>query len=320
MSLAGFQDDPHGGTRALILGDQQPADRNAFAIYIAGLAPSSRRPAAQVLRVVADILVPSLTPEHLPWGRLRFQHLQALRSRLADRYHFSTANRALTAVRGVLRTAFNLGELSGDDLMKTMAVKPVRGARVPKGRAISPEELRRLFEACKAGSPGGARDAALIGLIYNGGLRRHEAASLDLSSFDAAADTLRVVGKNNRERLVYITNGARRALSAWLAFRGSDPGPLFCPVKKGGEIQLRRMNDQTVHDVVAKLARRAGIPKLTPHDFRRTVIGDLLEHVDLATVARVVGHSNPATTASYDRRPERTRRRAFELLHVPFDG
>ena len=71
-----------------------------------------------------------------------------------------------------------------------------------------------------------------------------------------------------------------------------------------------------VHDVVAKLARRAGIPKLTPHDFRRTVIGDLLEHVDLATVARVVGHSNPATTASYDRRPERTRRRAFELLHV----
>jgi len=320
MSLAGLQDDPHRGTRALILGDQQPADRNAFTVYVASLSLSSRRPAAQVLRVVADILVPSSTPEHLPWGRLRFQHVQALKTRLAERYHFTTANRALTAVRGVLRTAFNLDQLGGDDLMKVMAVKPLRGTRVPKGRAISPEELRRLFEACKSGLPGGARDAALIALIYNGGLRRHEAASLDLSSFDASADTLRVVGKNNRERLVYITNGARRALAAWLAFRGDVPGPLLCPVKKGGEVQLRRMSDQTVFDVVAKLARRAGIPKLTPHDFRRTVIGDLLEHTDLATVARVVGHSNPATSALYDRRPERTRRRAFELLHVPFDG
>ncbi|SDG73919.1 YCII-related domain-containing protein [Sinosporangium album] len=56
----------------------------------------------------------------------------------------------------------------------------------------------------------------------------------------------------------------------------------------------------------------------TPHDFRRTFIGELLDAgVDLATAQVLVGHSSPATTARYDRRPERRRREAVDRLRLP---
>lgn len=320
MSLVRFQDDQEGGSDGLTVVGAAPADRNPYLVYLASLAPSTRRPAAQVLGVVADTFAAGTAPEHLPWARLRYQHVQVVKTRLQERYKFTTVNRALVALRGVLRAAFNLDLMTGDELMKATSVKAARGVRVPKGRSISQDELRRLFEACDVATPVGARDAALLALLYFGGLRRHEAASLDLASFAPASDALLVLGKGNKERVVYLANGARRALMHWLAQRGSVAGPLFLPVRKGGAIQLRRLSDQSVFDIISKLAQRAGIPKVTPHDFRRTMIGDLLEHVDLATVARAVGHSSSSTTAAYDRRGELTRRRAFETLHVPFDG
>lgn len=319
MSLARFKDELPGGSGALVAGGKTTADRNAYLVYIAGLSLSSRRPAGQVLGVVAGLLAPGVAPEDLPWGQLGFAHVQALKVRLSELYHFTTANRALTAVRGVLKTAFHLNLMSAEALMRATAVKPIRGTRVPKGRNISPEELRRLFDACDRTRPGGARDAALLAVLFVGGLRRHEAAGLDLGSFDPSADTLRVIGKGNRERLVHVANGARRALAAWLSVRGDSAGPLFCPVTKDGRIRLRRLSDQSIFDVVTKLAGRAGIQKVTPHDFRRAMISQLIEKVDLAIVSRCVGHASTNTSALYDRRGERTRRMAFEQLFVPYD-
>lgn len=319
MSLARFNTEPTGGSGALVAGEKTTADRNAYLVYIAGLSLSSRRPAAQVLGVVAGLLAPGVAPEDLPWGQLGFAHVQALKTRLSEMYHYTTANRALTAVRGVLKTAFHLNLMGAEALMRATAVKAIRGTRIPKGRTISPEELRSLFDVCDRTSPGGTRDAALLALMFIGGLRRHEVTGLDMASFDPSADTLRVVGKGNRERLVHVTNGARRALAAWLSYRGDAPGPLLCPVTKDGRIHVRRLSDQSIFNVVTKLASRAGIQKLTPHDFRRAMICTLLEKVDVAIVSRCVGHANINTTAGYDRRGERTRRMAFEQLHVPFD-
>jgi len=319
MSLARFKDEPLGRTDALVAREEPTSDRNAYLVYIAGLSLSSRRPACQVLGVVAGLLAPGVAPEDLPWGQLGFAHVQALKVRLSEMYRYTTANRALTAVRGVLKTAFHLNLMSAEALMRATAVKAISGTRVPKGRNISPEELRRLFDACDRTRPGGARDAGLLAVLFIGGLRRHEAAGLDLASFDPSADTLRVVGKGNRERLVHVANGARRALAAWLSVRGDAPGPLFCPVTKDGRIHVRRLSDQSIFDVVTKLAGRAGIQKVTPHDFRRAMICTLLEKVDVAIVSSCVGHANINTSALYDRRGERTRRMAFEQLHVPYD-
>jgi integrase len=126
-------------------------------------------------------------------------------------------------------------------------------------------------------------------------------------------------GKGNKARVGYATTGGKRALEAWLAIRGDAAGPLFWPIDKAGRAQPRRMTAQAVLKILARRAQRAGVGAFSPHDLRRTFISDLLDAgADIATVQKLAGHANVRTTARYDRRGESSKRKAAELLHVPY--
>jgi site-specific recombinase XerD len=298
-----------------------PADRNPAAVYLASLAPGSRRTMTQALAAVAGLAAGQpADPFAFPWHLLRHQHVAAARAALAGRHRAATVNKMLAALRGTLKAAWRLGLLSGEDCQRAADVGPVKAATLPRGRALGPGEARALFAACAADpSPAGRRDAALVAVLYGCGLRRAEAVALDLDDYRPDPGELTVRGKGNKERLAYAGQGARLALTGWLALRGAGPGPLFWPVAKGGRPCPRRMTDQAVYNLLRKRAGQAGLTHLSPHDLRRSFVSDLLDAgADVSLVQRLAGHAGVATTLRYDRRPEHAKQKAAELLHVPF--
>jgi site-specific recombinase XerD len=296
-------------------------DRHPAAVYLASLSPGSRRTMRGALRTIAEIVTAKADEVAMPWQRLDFAHATAIRTRLAEKYAPATSNRMLASMKGVIKTAFKLGLISAEQMSRATSIEPVRGFRLPRGRSISPGELRSLFGICDPKKAVGARDAALLGLLYAAGLRRAEVVALDVDHLEVTSGAVVVRGKGNKERRVYVSKGALDAARAWLGHRGDEPGPLLTPVAKGGRIELRRMTDQAVAERVRHLATKAGVSTLSPHDFRKSFVGDLLDAgADLATVQQIAGHASPATTSKYDRRGDRAKKRAADLLHVPFVG
>jgi integrase len=317
---AGNSDLAQAPTPDLLL-TPPPPDKNPALVYLGSLAPGSRRTMTNALNTIAAMVSPSMSARTFPWRAVEHQHTAAIRSQLAERFAPSNANKMMSALRGVLRAAFNLGLMSADQLARATSIKAVRGSRIPKGRALQPGELRALFSVCDPRTATGARNAAVLALLYGGGLRRSEVVDLDLDDFELGSGKLVVRGKGNKERVVFVSNGGFRAVEAWLRHRGSEPGPLLHPLRKGGEILKRRMTAQAVLDLVTRLAAKAGVGHFSPHDLRRTAVGDLLDAgVDLSTVQRIAGHASPTTTSVYDHRPDRAKLRAAEMLHVPFSG
>ena len=258
----------------------------------------------------------------LPWYLLRYQHTQAVRALLAARYAPATVNKHLAALRGVLKEAWRLGLMEAADYQRAVDLPGVRSGTLPRGRALTPGELRALFAECADDSPAGVRDAALLAVLYGGGLRRGEIVSLDMSDYLPATGALTIRhGKGDKARIVYLTGGAQGAMAAWTRLRGGDHGPLFPPINKGGRVTARRMTDQAVLAMLQRRAVKAGVGHFSPHDLRRTFISDLLDAgADIATVQKLAGHSSVATTGRYDRRGEQAKMRAATLLHVPYQG
>jgi integrase len=293
--------------------------RNPVVGYLARLGKSSRRTMGGALDTIARLLSGAdATAARTPWHLLLPSHTGAVRSVVVDRYSPATANRMLSALKGVLKECWRLGLLDAETLERLRDLPPARGSRLAAGRHVGDAELSELFVACGA-STRGLRDAALLALAFGGGLRRSEIVAVMLADVDLAEGGVRVIGKGNRERQVFLASGGTGALEAWLAVRGKEPGPLLHPVRKGGQIMRRMMSAQGVHDALRALARTAGVERLSPHDARRSWVGNLLDAgCDLATAQKLAGHASPNVTARYDRRPEAAKKRAALLLRLPY--
>lgn len=306
----------------LILSEPMPLDQNPAAVYIASLGgPKSTGGRTQLyaLQVIAQAVGAGL--DSLNWGALRYQHTAAIRAHLAASYSPASANKMLSALRQVLKHARRLGQIAGEDYDNAIDLDPVKGETIPAGRELSTGEILALMTACqKDKTPAGTRDAAIIGVMYAAGLRRDEVVKLSTASYDKETGQIILTGKRNKQRTAYITNGAADALSDWLSIRGREDDALFVAINKGGRLDTSKpMTSQAIYNMLIKRAQEAGIKSFSPHDLRRTFISHLLDAgADIATVSKMAGHANIQTTARYDRRPEDAKRKAAELLHVPY--
>lgn len=303
-----------------------------LASYLASIAnESSRRTMRNALEVISGILENPASwsegvkgnPATVSWHTLTSAHTGLIRAKLSASYSPTTANKMLSALRGILKECWRLGYMSAENFQRATDFKNLKGETLPAGRELAQGEIYALVRACKSDTtPAGVRDAAIIGVLYTTGLRRSELVSLDLADFDADTGQLKVLqGKGRKQRTVYLKNGALNALNAWLAIRGDENGALFNPVNKAGAIQYRPMTDQAVYNMLVKRGEQAGVKDFSPHDFRRTFVGDLLERgADIVTVQKLAGHASVNTTGRYDRRPETAKAKAAELLYFPFDA
>ena len=307
---------------SLALSHSQPLDRNPAAVYLHSLAPGSRRAMLGALNTIADLVSSGQADAHsLDWSALRFQHTTAIRSALAERYKPATVNKMLSALRQVLKRAWRLGQMTQEEYARAADLDGIKGSTVPAGRAISDGEKRALMAECgNDPTPAGARDAAIIAIWIATGLRRAEMIGLDLADYDAEAGELLVHGKRHKDRLVPVVNGAAEALADWLSVRGDDRGPLFVPIRKGGHMQHgNRLTTEALWHMLKRRATGAGIASLSPHDMRRTVATELWERgANPVAIQKLLGHASLQTTARYDRSGEKAKRKAAELIHVPY--
>lgn len=296
--------------------------------YLRGLGPSSQNTMRQRLDRLAQLLTGNddAVAESVPWHTVRPDRTSELAAIVRAAYAPSTAKQALSALRGVLRQCWRLELIDRDAYERAIDWGRDRGETLQgalAGRHVAPGEIGALFAWC-ATDPvpaRGARDAALLALLYGAGLRRAEAVALDLEHFDPETGTTTVHGKGNKIRLAYCQGGGCEAVAAWIELRGSEPGPLLLAVNKGGRIdpKRRRMTTQAVYYVLQRLAKRARVARFAPHDLRRTFAGDLFDAgADTAAVQRLMGHASSSTTTSYDRRGEQAKQRAASLIHVPY--
>lgn len=201
--------------------------------------------------------------------------------------------------------------------------KKVPGASLPRGRQVGEGEIRAILQACVSeDTPAGVRDAALIAMSFATGMRRSELCALELEDVAEIAGGYELTirrAKGGKTRQVPVYNGARDYLKDWLATRGDRPGELFLAIRKGGEALDHGIGGQSLQEMLYKRAAQAGVLNVTWHDARRTLASNLLDQgADLSLVQRILGHSSPATTARYDRRPVEAQRKALRGQHIPY--
>ena len=216
------------------------------------------------------------------------------RNHLADRgLAPATVGRRLAALRSVTRLARVLGLVTWSIEIKSPKAETLRDTRGP-----GLDGIRAMLAAVTGDSPKARRDRALIRLLHDLGLRRAEAASLDLAHLDG--DRLLVLRKGKTQRQpVTVPPETRAALDEWIASRGSEPGPLFTSLDNRS--RGHRLSGHGIRHVVRTVSAKAGCP-CTPHALRHSSITTGLDRTNgnLRAVAKFAGHANIQTTTRYD--------------------
>jgi len=218
----------------------------------------------------------------------------------------STVGLAVRSVKLFLKWAHCVGLCLWDGSSYSM--------KDPKTRIPEPptvEVMQRLLELPNQRTPEGLRDLFCLELLYNLGLRRNEAVSLDLKDLDLTEETLFVVGKNSDERLLPVNPVLKQAARDYL-FNGR---PRLLPAPEERALLLNnegtRLPPEALHYIVAKYGALLDL-KLSTHQLRHACATHLVQAgMKLTDVQRLLGHSNLDSTKRYTQISQREMEREF---------
>lgn len=225
--------------------------------------------------------------------------------------------RKLATIRSFFNYIFNKRHLLEDNPCKDVDT-PKQMKSLP--RYLTLNESLSLLDAVDG--PHRERDYCILTLFLNCGLRISELIGLDIT--DIHDDALRILGKGNKVRVVYLNQACKDALARYMAVRrpitGRDKNALFLSA------QNQRISRSTVHALVKKHLSAAGLDseKYSSHKLRHTAATLMLQNgVDVKAVQEVLGHEHLNTTEIYthiDNEALRVAAKANPLSHVKMKG
>lgn len=230
----------------------------------------------------------------------------------------SSITRRVVSIRAFTYWGARNGWLPADIGKDLVAPKPER--TLPKVLDVAGAATTLDSLALKAGeekTPQALRDLAIVETLYGSGIRVSELVGLDTTDIDRNRNTLRVIGKGNKERIVPIGLPALRAIDAWLnqgrpSLISNESSDALFVGSRG-----KRIDQRVVRDIVYQATEAlAGNKKLGPHSLRHSAATHLLEGgADLRTVQEILGHSSLSTTQIYTHVTQERIKKAYEQAH-----
>lgn len=225
----------------------------------------------------------------------------------------SSLLRCTAALRSFFRYLVRQSIIVQDHTLFMENPKPER--KQPK--ALSKEQVDKLLSIPDPSTPQGARDKAMLELLYASGIKVSELVSLDVEDIDIPMRFMRCVGSGGKERIVPISPGAARWVEIYVSGMRTK---MLKPERDDAALFLnnlgRRMTRQGFWKIIKKHGESAGIEEeITPHTLRHSFALHLLENgADLRSIQELLGHSDLSTTQMYQA-PRKNMKEVYDRFH-----
>lgn len=267
----------------------------------------------RLLDFAGDIKVGDIDAELVRKWRL---WLNRLGTNVSDELQATTTNYHLIALRSFLKFCAkrNVPALTADK---------IELARTKRKQVtwLNEDELERIFAQPDVSKLAGARDRAIMELLFSSGLRVSELVGLDREHINLKRREFMVRGKGQKDRPIFISPEAAEWLQRYLEMRKDNTKPLFIRFAGNKKVDLsgnyHRLTARSVQRLVAHYALLAGITKhVSPHTLRHSFATNLLMNgADLRSVQAMLGHSNIATTQIYTHVTDPHLKKVHEQFH-----
>jgi len=186
---------------------------------------------------------------------------------------------------------------------------------------LDSEQIKRLLNSPQISNNTGLRDKAILETLFSTGLRVSELVNLNRDQIDLRRQEFGIRGKGNRLRVVFLSDAAAQWIRRYLQSRQDYFKPLFIRysgrVDTGKNGEKMRLTARSIQNIVAKYAKRCGLPiKVSPHTLRHSFATDLLiSGADIRSVQEMLGHQSITTTQVYTHVTNRHLKEVHRAFH-----
>lgn len=239
-----------------------------------------------------------LTKEHLNYLEVEYSDTRFYLTYLKEEKKIknTSLNRKISSIRGFYKYLVNQEVLSSN--VFSLLKSPKKEKKLPK--FFEYNELEELFQKKEDKTPTGQRDILILELLYATGIRVSELVSIKIEDINIEKQTIVILGKGKKERMVYFGECAKEALMTYL-----DDGYKVLNKKKQPYLLINHLGkpltERGVRYILDRFIKKTSLTKnISPHMLRHSFATHLLnEGCDLLTVQELLGHASIATTQIY---------------------